>query len=186
MNRIHLLLSDNNLENINIDEIVNQLVSEIIPNNLNSENTISTNIDNTRINFISNLTEGLLPEELDLLNSYRSYRKLDGICSICRNEYNSLDEITELPCGHKFHKDCLNRWLSNHITCPICRCSIRDSNKELLKIMFALSVYNSIIFGMVPLLYNNRIEEESEDNINLNWWSRLKNLFSRYINRILT
>ena len=185
MNRIHLLLSNDNIEDINIDDIVNQLVTDIIPNNLNSGRTIETNVENTRINFISNVTEGLLPEELDLLNSYTSYRKLDGICSICRNEYNTLDEITELPCGHKFHKSCLDIWLSNHITCPICRCSIRDSNKELLKVMFALSVYNSIVFGMVPILYSNRLDE-SEDNRDVGWWDRLKNLFSRYINRILT
>ena len=182
MNRIHLLLSNNDLENINIDDIVNQLVNNIIPTNINLENTIETN---TRINFISNLSDGLLSDELDLLNSYILYRKLDGICSICRNDYKTLDEITELPCGHKFHKSCLDIWLSNNITCPICRFSIRDSNKELLKIMCALGVYNSIIFGMVPILYGNRLEENENRN-NVSWWDRLKNLLGRYINRILT
>ena len=182
MNRIHLLLSNDNLDNINIDDIVNQLVNNIIPNNLNSDNTIEENIDNTRINLISG---GLLPNELELLNSYIVYNKLEGICTICRSEYNTFDEITELSCGHKFHKSCLDIWLSNKITCPVCRYSIRDSNKELLKIMFALNVYNSIFFGMVPILYSNRLEED-DDRRNLSWWDRFKNICGRYINRILT
>jgi hypothetical protein len=182
MNRIHLLLSNDNVDNINIDDIVNQLVNNLIPNNIIPNNIIPNNLN------LDNTIEengGLLLDELELLNSYIVYNKLEGICTICRSEYNTFDEITELSCGHKFHKSCLDIWLSNKITCPVCRYSIRDSNKELLKIMFALNVYNSIFFGMVPILYSNRLEED-DDRRNLSWWDRFKNIFGRYINRILT
>ena len=48
-------------------------------------------------------------------------------CSIC------LDPLSEegptrvdKPCRHQFHEDCINRWLENHTTCPICRAILRE------------------------------------------------------------
>jgi len=42
-------------------------------------------------------------------------------CSICleKNE----EEWAALQCHHKFHYECLNRWIMNHNSCPICRLS---------------------------------------------------------------
>ena len=35
-------------------------------------------------------------------------------CSICLEPYN-------LPCGHTYHKECIDEWLKKHNTCPGCR-----------------------------------------------------------------
>ena len=31
-----------------------------------------------------------------------------------------------LPCGHEFHKSCVDSWLENNASCPSCRHSFRD------------------------------------------------------------
>ena len=45
----------------------------------------------------------------------------DNTCSICRDELMFLDKKTELMCGHKFHTDCILRWITRNPTCPNCR-----------------------------------------------------------------
>ncbi|XP_042024808.1 E3 ubiquitin-protein ligase MPSR1-like [Salvia splendens] len=39
-------------------------------------------------------------------------------CAICLAEY---EEAKEMPCRHRFHADCIDRWLGMHGSCPICR-----------------------------------------------------------------
>jgi E3 ubiquitin-protein ligase RNF115/126 len=45
-------------------------------------------------------------------------------CSICMDEVNIGEEVTELPCKHWFHHPCVEAWLHEHDTCPHCRKSI--------------------------------------------------------------
>ncbi|KXT18014.1 hypothetical protein AC579_9602 [Pseudocercospora musae] len=42
-------------------------------------------------------------------------------CSICMDEAELGSDVTELPCGHWFHHDCVKAWLKEHDTCPHCR-----------------------------------------------------------------
>lgn len=42
-------------------------------------------------------------------------------CSICMDEVNIGEEVTELPCKHWFHHLCISAWLIEHDTCPHCR-----------------------------------------------------------------
>uniref|UniRef100_A0A8C9F706 cullin-RING-type E3 NEDD8 transferase n=1 Tax=Pavo cristatus TaxID=9049 RepID=A0A8C9F706_PAVCR len=39
---------------------------------------------------------------------------------------------TNLPCMHEFHIHCIDRWLSENSTCPICRQPVLGSNDLLL------------------------------------------------------
>jgi len=41
-----------------------------------------------------------------------------GECSVC---YDSSDVVLKTRCGHIFCKNCLTRWTTNNITCPMCR-----------------------------------------------------------------
>ncbi|EON63618.1 hypothetical protein W97_02846 [Coniosporium apollinis CBS 100218] len=45
-------------------------------------------------------------------------------CSICMDEVNIGELVTQLPCRHWFHEQCVTMWLSEHDTCPHCRKSI--------------------------------------------------------------
>ena len=46
----------------------------------------------------------------------------DETCSICREVINETSIVREIKnCRHKFHQLCLDTWLENRRTCPICR-----------------------------------------------------------------
>ncbi|KAM7338704.1 hypothetical protein ACRRTK_002188 [Alexandromys fortis] len=53
----------------------------------------------------------------------RSFGENDALktCTICMTEYEEGDRIRELPCSHEFHVHCIDRWLWENSTCPICR-----------------------------------------------------------------
>lgn len=42
-------------------------------------------------------------------------------CSICLEQFTEDARYTSLQCSHTFHKDCIDKWLENNETCPICR-----------------------------------------------------------------
>jgi hypothetical protein len=41
-------------------------------------------------------------------------------CAVCLSEYASGERLRRLPCGHHFHADCADRWLSRNKRCPLC------------------------------------------------------------------
>ena len=57
--------------------------------------------------------------------------KEKDICPICLEVLKKKDNIPNLPCNHKFHKDCLvlvcNGKNNRNVPCPICRGDITNS-----------------------------------------------------------
>lgn len=47
-------------------------------------------------------------------------------CSICMDEVHLDDEVSQLPCRHWFHEQCVKAWLGEHDTCPHCRKGIGE------------------------------------------------------------
>lgn len=48
-------------------------------------------------------------------------------CVVCLAEYEDKDLLRTLPyCGHNFHVACIDVWLKQHTTCPVCRISLSD------------------------------------------------------------
>ena len=43
------------------------------------------------------------------------------ICVVCMSQYEGGDCICTLPCRHEFHKACVEPWLREHFTCPLCK-----------------------------------------------------------------
>ncbi|KAG9459045.1 hypothetical protein H6P81_003553 [Aristolochia fimbriata] len=72
----------------------------------------------------------------------------DTQCTVCLAEYQGKDILRILPyCGHTFHVTCIDIWLQQNSTCPVCRISLRDSpeRKRMLPPMFSSalrSAYN--------------------------------------------
>lgn len=50
-------------------------------------------------------------------------------CSICMDTVELDSEVTELPCHHWFHGDCVSAWLREHDTCPHCRQGISGASQ---------------------------------------------------------
>jgi len=51
-----------------------------------------------------------------------------GNCVICICDFDNGDAITVLPCGHGYHKECIEPWLiKKSALCPICKQSILPS-----------------------------------------------------------
>lgn len=81
---------------------------------------------------------GPAPQEaIDALPKIQVSEKMLGSegraeCSICMDEVNIGEEVTELPCKHWFHQPCVSAWLHEHDTCPHCRKSIvpHDENNR--------------------------------------------------------
>lgn len=44
-----------------------------------------------------------------------------GMCSVCLGELEAGEEARQLPCGHNFHKRCIDVWLGRSCVCPMCR-----------------------------------------------------------------
>uniref|UniRef100_A0A8C2EET3 Si:ch211-59o9.10 n=1 Tax=Cyprinus carpio TaxID=7962 RepID=A0A8C2EET3_CYPCA len=42
-------------------------------------------------------------------------------CQICFSAYNAGERLRILPCLHDYHVKCIDRWLKENATCPICR-----------------------------------------------------------------
>ncbi|XP_046687282.1 E3 ubiquitin-protein ligase MPSR1-like isoform X2 [Homalodisca vitripennis] len=51
----------------------------------------------------------------------RKRRKNDNQCVICFEEFITEYGCKRLPCNHKFHSQCIGKWLLVQKTCPTCR-----------------------------------------------------------------
>nr|XP_033801774.1 E3 ubiquitin-protein ligase RNF128 isoform X2 [Geotrypetes seraphini] len=45
-------------------------------------------------------------------------------CAVCIEVYKPNDVVRILTCNHFFHKTCIDPWLLEHRTCPMCKCDI--------------------------------------------------------------
>ncbi|KAG8448113.1 hypothetical protein GDO86_015272 [Hymenochirus boettgeri] len=65
---------------------------------------------------------GLTKEQIDNLST-RNFGENDALktCSVCITEYTEGNKLRKLPCSHEYHVHCIDRWLSENSTCPICR-----------------------------------------------------------------
>ncbi|KAL6641893.1 hypothetical protein ACP70R_020074 [Stipagrostis hirtigluma subsp. patula] len=53
----------------------------------------------------------------------------DPQCVVCLADYEEKDMLRFLPyCGHNFHMTCIDMWLEQNSTCPVCRISLRDNH----------------------------------------------------------
>ncbi|XP_075234437.1 ring finger protein goliath isoform X2 [Lycorma delicatula] len=51
--------------------------------------------------------------------------KGDGeCCAICIEPYKTSEVVRILPCKHEFHRSCIDPWLLEHRTCPMCKMDI--------------------------------------------------------------
>ena len=54
--------------------------------------------------------------------------KAESDCSVCQDKFSLNETVKCLPCGHLFHKECIEPWLKLHNACPVCRKPLDDAN----------------------------------------------------------
>jgi Ring finger domain len=115
---------------------------KIDPNKLYMKNQLEQmEIDPGKIEFLintySNLEEAL--ENIDEISSddsgraseylgelkqdefiYDKITKDDNICCICRDPYSIGERLRALPCMHRYHSECIHKWLTRKNKCPRC------------------------------------------------------------------
>ncbi|CAI9100436.1 OLC1v1037545C1 [Oldenlandia corymbosa var. corymbosa] len=53
-----------------------------------------------------------------------------GCCAVCMEGFKSGGAGgKQVPCGHVFHANCIDRWLSVQNSCPLCRFSINTAGQ---------------------------------------------------------
>ncbi|KAJ8460259.1 hypothetical protein OPV22_033185 [Ensete ventricosum] len=51
-------------------------------------------------------------------------------CIICRLEFEDGDSLVLLSCKHKYHPDCINKWLQINKACPMCNTEVSISENK--------------------------------------------------------
>uniref|UniRef100_U3KH58 E3 ubiquitin-protein ligase RNF43 n=1 Tax=Ficedula albicollis TaxID=59894 RepID=U3KH58_FICAL len=56
------------------------------------------------------------------------------LCAICLEEFSEGQELRIISCSHEFHRECVDPWLQQHHTCPLCMFNIlaRDSGDQAM------------------------------------------------------
>ncbi|KAE8669134.1 putative RING-H2 finger protein ATL36 [Hibiscus syriacus] len=87
---------------------------------------------NSKLAILMRLTRGL---ESSVIESFPTFLYSTGKglkigkatleCAICLNEFEDDETLRLIPkCSHVFHPDCIDAWLSSHLTCPVCRANL--------------------------------------------------------------
>jgi len=48
----------------------------------------------------------------------------DELCAVCYDTFSDGDEVTVLPCAHRYHAACVAPWLLKNNSCPNCRTKV--------------------------------------------------------------
>lgn len=71
---------------------------------------------------------------IDLVVAVSSKLGLDTECPVCLSVFEEGKELKQLKiCKHFFHKSCIDKWLSSHFNCPVCRAFVASQTTPKMK-----------------------------------------------------
>ena len=96
-------------------------------------------------------------------NSLSSISSSNSQCIICLDELNNSSNKCKIlfpfDCIHKFHIDCINTWIINNKTCPICRSKLLDEYINKSGELNNISLQdNNLRINIINWFTNNKIK----------------------------
>ncbi|KAI0511977.1 hypothetical protein KFK09_012611 [Dendrobium nobile] len=75
---------------------------------------------------------GTPPAQKEAVDALPTVKLQENInCPVCLEDLEVGMQAKEMPCNHKFHKDCIFPWLELHSSCPVCRFQLpADESKD--------------------------------------------------------
>ncbi|XP_078404678.1 E3 ubiquitin-protein ligase RNF43 [Cetorhinus maximus] len=55
----------------------------------------------------------------------------EPVCAICLEEFAEGQDLRIISCFHEFHKECVDPWLLQHRTCPLCMYNIIEGSSSV-------------------------------------------------------
>ena len=73
---------------------------------------------------VGSVSKGLSKKQIKripkVIYNKSKFRNDDNKCVVCQYDFKNGENVTKLSCGHLFHSDCVDTWLSNNKVCPMC------------------------------------------------------------------
>eukprot|EP00980_Cylindrotheca_fusiformis_P008385 scaffold1772_cov80-Cylindrotheca_fusiformis.AAC.13 len=106
-------------------------IDDLATNNDDSDSVIQLPKDEKAGKARTNRNWSKLPFR-SLLSTWRRPTENDE-CAICLQGYEAGQTICTAKttqCNHVFHQDCMEEWLKDHDSCPMCRVNLMDSASD--------------------------------------------------------
>ena len=73
---------------------------------------------------MGSVSKGLTKKQINkipkIIYNKNKFKNDDNKCVVCQYEFKNGENVTKLSCGHLFHADCVDTWLSKNKVCPMC------------------------------------------------------------------
>ncbi len=77
--------------------------------------------DNKSNSFLDEMDLEQVPYQ-ELVPKFKRITETDNTeCPICHELFKLNEYRRTLTCNHGFHKKCIDKWLKNNLSCPMCR-----------------------------------------------------------------
>ncbi|KAJ4953326.1 hypothetical protein NE237_030158 [Protea cynaroides] len=84
-------------------------------------------------------------------------------CAVCLSKFEDIEILRLVPkCKHAFHIDCVDRWLENHSSCPLCRQKVDPSDLTIFTYSNSLRISSNLVDESNLELFVHR--EQDNDN----------------------
>ncbi|XP_022086459.1 RING finger protein 150-like [Acanthaster planci] len=83
-----------------------------------------------------------------------------GACPVCLESYKTSDLVRVLPCKHYYHKSCVDQWLIEHRTCPMCKLNILKALGYGNQLTMRASEEALYVFELGQIIFNSNLERD--------------------------